>query len=65
ATEAATNDSNQRADEEHRNHRRCGFIAPHDCNRASGQRFDSAQPVSLNHSWVREYDVQKEALAVS
>jgi salicylate hydroxylase len=33
--------------------------------RANGLRFDSAQPVSLNHSWVRDYDVEKEALAVS
>jgi salicylate hydroxylase len=31
--------------------------------RANGLRFDSAQPVSLNHSWVRDYDVEKEALA--
>jgi salicylate hydroxylase len=33
--------------------------------RVNGHRFDSAQPLSLNHSWVRDYDVEKEALAVS
>jgi salicylate hydroxylase len=33
--------------------------------RANGLRFDSAQPLSLNHSWVRDYDVEKEALAAS
>jgi salicylate hydroxylase len=32
--------------------------------RVNGLRFDSAQPLSLNHSWVRDYDVEKEALAV-
>jgi salicylate hydroxylase len=31
--------------------------------RANGLRFDSAQPLSLNHSWVRDYDVEKEARA--
>jgi salicylate hydroxylase len=29
--------------------------------RENGLRFDSAQPLSLNHSWVRDYDVEKEA----
>jgi salicylate hydroxylase len=33
--------------------------------RVNGLRFDSAQPLSLNHSWVRDYDVEKEALAAS
>jgi len=33
--------------------------------RANGLRFDSARPVSLNHSWVRDYEVEKVALAVS
>ena len=33
--------------------------------RVNGRRFDSAQPLSLNQSWVGDYDVQKEALAVS
>jgi hypothetical protein len=33
--------------------------------RVNGNRFDSGQPLSLNHSWVRDYDVEKEALAVS
>jgi salicylate hydroxylase len=32
--------------------------------RVNGHRFDAAQPLSLNHSWVRDYDVEKEALAV-
>jgi len=32
--------------------------------RVNGHRFDSGQPLSLNHSWVRDYDVEKEALAV-
>jgi salicylate hydroxylase len=31
--------------------------------RVNGLRFDSAQPLSLNHSWVRDYDVEREALA--
>jgi salicylate hydroxylase len=33
--------------------------------RVNGHRFDSGQPLSLNHSWVRDYDVEKEALAAS
>jgi salicylate hydroxylase len=33
--------------------------------RANGLGFDSGQPVSLNHSWVRDYDVEREALAAS
>jgi salicylate hydroxylase len=33
--------------------------------RVNGLRFDSARPLSLNHSWVRDYDVEKEALAIS
>jgi salicylate hydroxylase len=33
--------------------------------RANGLGFDTGQPVSLNHSWVRDYDVEKEALAAS
>jgi salicylate hydroxylase len=33
--------------------------------RVNGLHFDSAKPLSLNHSWVRDYDVEKEALAVS
>jgi salicylate hydroxylase len=33
--------------------------------RVNGLRFDSAKPLSLNHSWVRDYDVEKEALAAS
>jgi salicylate hydroxylase len=33
--------------------------------RENGLRFDSAQPLSLNHSWMRDYDVEKEALAAS
>jgi salicylate hydroxylase len=33
--------------------------------RVNGLRFDSAQPLSLNHSWVRDYDVEREALAAS
>ncbi|MDT5066479.1 MAG: hypothetical protein QOK02_2634 [Mycobacterium sp.] len=32
--------------------------------RRNGHRFDSGQPLSLNHSWVRDYDVEKEARAV-
>ena len=32
--------------------------------RVNGHRFDSGQPLSLNQSWVRDYDVEKEALAV-
>jgi salicylate hydroxylase len=33
--------------------------------RENGRRFDCAQPLSLNNSWIRDYDVEKEALAVS
>ncbi|BBZ34764.1 FAD-dependent monooxygenase [Mycolicibacterium confluentis] len=33
--------------------------------RVNGHLFDSAQPVSLNHSWVRDYDVEKEARAIA
>jgi salicylate hydroxylase len=33
--------------------------------RANGHGFDTGQPVSLNYSWVRDYDVETEALAVS
>jgi salicylate hydroxylase len=33
--------------------------------RVNGLRFDTAKPLSLNHSWVRDYDVEKEALAAS
>ncbi|MCW2550394.1 MAG: 2-polyprenyl-6-methoxyphenol hydroxylase [Mycobacterium sp.] len=33
--------------------------------RVNGLRFDAAKPLSLNQSWVRDYDVEKEALAAS
>lgn len=33
--------------------------------RANGLRFDSAQAVSLSQPWVRDYDVEREALAIS
>jgi salicylate hydroxylase len=33
--------------------------------RAYGLRFDSARAVSFNHPWVQDYDVGREALAVS
>ncbi|OBF20637.1 FAD-dependent monooxygenase [Mycobacterium sp. ACS4331] len=33
--------------------------------RINGHLFDSAQPVSLNHSWVQDYDVEKEARAIA
>jgi salicylate hydroxylase len=34
-------------------------------SRVNGVHFDSAQPLSPDNSWVRDYDVEKEALALS
>jgi salicylate hydroxylase len=34
-------------------------------SRMNGRHFDSAQPLSSNNSWVRDYDVEREARAMS